>query len=237
MRQFATVGAVVLLSTMTAILYELNLGVATPRELAVTLVATLAVFGITTYFAVWTATDLGLPSLLLLSPMSGSTRLRRFVVYGLVLGAVISLGNWALSVAAAGAGLVPWYLDRMSGPFGTVLFAARTAVLEETLYRLFAIPFLISLAMRLRHGWRPGFFFGGFDRNASAHTRLRPSRGMVAGAVIASSIFFAAAHPFNPLPALGFGLVLGVIFLRGGWEAAVSAHFLANYLVFSSLYA
>ena len=43
-------------------------------------------------------------------------------------------------------------------------------------------------------------------------------------------------HNNNPVAAFMFGLLLGVSFLRGGWESCVTAHFLGNYLLFMGTY-
>jgi len=55
-------------------------------------------------------------------------------------------------------------------------------------------------------------------------------------AVIVSAFMFGMAHATNPVTASAFGMVLGVAYLRGGWESAVTAHFLGNYLLFAGLY-
>jgi membrane protease YdiL (CAAX protease family) len=61
----------------------------------------------------------------------------------------------------------------------------------------------------------------------------RPSAAVLAGAVLVSSFLFGLAHPFSPLLAMLLGPTLAVAYLRGGWESAVLAHFIANWIVFA----
>ena len=235
-RTVAVWGAV-LLSTSVAVGYELTSGRDDVRSLAVAAVSYVAVFAITSFFAVWTATELHLPSLLMLSALNMRQRGIRLAIYGILLGVGISLASGLLYFATAGDARGPWYFERVQNPFGMVMLSARAAFLEETFFRLFAIPFLVSVAMRLRFGWRPRFP-GHRSGSASSDpcSRTKPSKPMIAGAVTVSAALFAIAHPFNPWPAFGFGILLGISYLKGGWESAVAAHFVANLLVFAALY-
>lgn len=214
--------------------YEVNFGRYGSLSLPSVVGFYLAAFAITSYFAVWTATSLRLPSFLLLSPLTWRRRGLRFLLYGVGMGLAIYGVNRILYAGTVSNPLRPWYLANLEGPADLLLLSARSALLEETLFRLFAIPFLVSLGMRVGYGWRPRFGFEspGEERADS----MVPPRVLVVTAVLLSALFFSLAHPFNPLPALVFGLVLGVVYLRGGWESAVTAHFLGNYLLFSGLY-
>ena len=91
------IGAAVLLSTVAVVADEVITSPATtlpgvPWMLAVF----FAAFAITSSFAVWTARDLGLPTFLLLSPLSGRRRWLRLAVYGVGVGILIYLTNGAL---------------------------------------------------------------------------------------------------------------------------------------------
>ena len=102
------------------------------------------------------------------------------------------------------------------------------------MYRLFAIPFLVSVGMRF-YGWRPRFRFKSLAWGAPAEG-VRPPQMMVLAAMLVSAVLFGMAHNNNPVAAFMFGLLLGVSFLRGGWESCVTAHFLGNYLLFMGIY-
>ena len=188
-------------------------------------------FAITATFAVWTARSLGLPSFLLLSPLSARRRWWRFAVYGVGTGVLIWLTN-DLYLSTAGARLTPVY--NLDSHLKVFALAARSALSEETMFRLFAIPFVASLGMRF-YGWRPSF---GFESGPGAPPRhpVRTPRRLVVIALIVSAFMFGMAHIGNPVFASVFGVVLGISYLRGGWESAVTAHFLGNYLLFAELY-
>lgn len=191
----------------------------------------IAVFGIIVSFAVWVSRRLGLPHLLVLAPMSSARRWRRFAAWGVVPGLAISLANAVLYRIAGGAGPLPWWSEGVDGHLDVVVVSATAAAQEETLYRLFAISFLVAMGMRFR-GWRPRFRILGEETPDPP----RVPGWMVAGAVVVAAILFGIRHPHGEIRATVFGLLLGWIFLRAGWESAVTAHFLGNYLLFASIY-
>jgi len=191
------------------------------------------VFCIMAAFAVWIATSLGLPSFLLLSRLSGRRKGLRFAVYGVGTGFLIYLTN-GLYLMITGAPFRPGPVYGLDNHLEVFTLSARAAFSEETMFRLFAIPFLVSLGMRF-YGWRPRFGFeSGFSTQPAVPTR--PPKRLVLIALLVSALMFGVAHGTNPVAASVFGLVLGVAFLRGGWESAVTAHFLGNYLLFAGYY-
>ncbi|MBU91621.1 MAG: hypothetical protein CL475_04315 [Acidobacteria bacterium] len=191
-------------------------------------------FTITMGSAVWLASSLRLPAFLLLSELSGRQRWRRYFVYGIGGGLLIYLTNSALYLTTESAEFRPAQVYNLDNELKVFALSARAALSEETMYRLFAIPFLVSLGMRF-YGWRPRF---GFDLlpTKSPTEPVRPPRIMVLAAMLCSALLFGLAHNNNPVAAFMFGLLLGNSFLRGGWESAVTAHFLGNYLLFMGIY-
>jgi len=189
-------------------------------------------FAITAAFAVWTARSLGLPSFLLLAPIPARRRWLRFVVFGIGAGLFIYLTNGALYLTTTGAPLRPVDGHSLDTHLKVFALSARAAFSEETLFRLFAIPFLVSIGMRF-YGWRPRF---GFEIGPPAAEPVRTPRRMVMIALLVSAFMFGMAHSTNPVAATLFGVVLGISYLRGGWESAVTAHFLGNYLLFTGIY-
>jgi hypothetical protein len=191
-------------------------------------------FAITAAFAVWTARSLGLPSFLLLAPISARRRWWHFFVFGVGTGVFIYLTNGALYLTTAGAPFQPTSVYDLDSHLKVFALSARAAFSEETMFRLFAIPFLVSIGMRF-YGWRPSF---GFESGPKAPPLqpVRTPRRLVMAALIVSAFLFGLAHETNPMAATMFGMVLGIAYLRGGWESAVTAHFLGNYLLFAGLY-
>jgi len=203
---------------------------ALPLALAVFFVA----FSIMVGSAVWLASSLQLPSFLLLSELSRRQRWLRYLIYGIGGGLLIYLTNSALYLTAESAEFRPAQVYNLDNELKVFALSARAALSEETMYRLFAIPFLVSLGMRF-YGWRPRFRFELLASKSSTEG-VRPPRIMVLAAMLCSALLFGMAHTNNPVAAFMFGLLLGVSFLRGGWESAVTAHFLGNYLLFMGIY-
>jgi len=235
LRRILFVVAVVFLGTSATVAYELNFGRFTPRSVPIFVVSILGSFALITSFAVWTAARLRLPTSLFFFDLPAGRRWLRFLGYGIGLGIVIYLTNRAVYLTSTAEPMRPWYVANIDSHLGLFVLAARSALLEETFFRLFGIPFIASLVMRAIYGWRPRI---SFDRK-----RLSPPEDgvdtpllVLVLSVIASALLFGLHHPFYPLPAVAFGLTLGVVYLRAGWESAVVAHFLGNYLLFAGIY-
>jgi len=213
-----------------ALAYETFTGSLTPATFLTIVGFYVATSGIITSFAVWTASEVGLPSLLVLSPLPARMRWIRWAVYGVGVGLLLCIGSIVLSGGDSVA-LRPWFWRRIQTPLGTALFSARAALLEETFFRLFMIPFLVSIVVRLRPRKHRLRLQDGAARVIT--TRPKPSRPTVAAAVLISSVLFGLAHPFDPVPAMLLAPLLALSYLRGGWESAVTAHMIANLIVFS----
>ncbi len=230
MRRAAAVTGYVAIMVVVALAYETFTGSLTPATSLAIVGFYIATSGIITTFAVWTAGEIGLPSLLILSPLPTRTLWTRWAIYGVGVGLLLCIGNIVLS-GGDGVALRPWFWRRIQTPLGTVLFSARAALLEETFFRLFMIPFLVSIVVRTRPRQYRLRLKGGAARAIT--TQPQPSRWMVSAAVLISSVLFGLAHPFSPVPAMLLAPLLAVSYLRGGWESAVTAHFIANVIVFS----
>lgn len=231
LRRIVATSAVVLLTTVVSTWYEVEQGRMTTTSLAAIFGFYLVTSGIITFFAVHTAGRLGLPSLLVLRDESAARRWGRLLAWGAGLGVAMSVASGALTVDPTSSALRPWFLRPVETSWDNFLLSAKAALLEETFFRLFLIPFLISLVMGSR---RPRVRLR--LENGSAQAEIEPvrrARWMVVGALLVSALLFGGVHPFNPVPAVIFGTALGVAYLKGGWESAVLAHFLANYLVFA----
>lgn len=227
------------LSTLTALAVALTTAVAVSHGILAGRLPTagvaalvgfyLAVAGIIIAFAVWTANDLGLPTFLLARPLSGRERLARLLLHGVATGLVLSLASVALAGSVEGGVLRPWFWRQIQTPGGVVLLSANAALLEESFFRLFLIPFIVSIAARMQPQRLSVRVQDG--RARMTHTRPEPSKWIVFAAVLVSSVLFGLAHVFNPIAAMLLGPFLAHSYLRGGWESAVLAHFVADLVV------
>ncbi len=184
-------------------------------------------------FSVWTATEIGLPSFLALSQLSSRERLVRWLFLGVGLGTVLAAASVALS-GGAETPLQPWFWRRIQTPLGAALFSARAAMLEETFFRLFLIPFLVSVALRARPVRHRLELANGSAQ--AVHADRQAGALVVVIACLVSSAMFGLAHPFNPLGAVVLAPLLAIAYLWGGWESSVTAHFIANVILFSLYY-
>jgi membrane protease YdiL (CAAX protease family) len=226
-------GAAVLLTTAVAIGYELS------REgfSLAALPALMLFYGgstaIIVAFSVWTADEIGLPSLLVLSDATPREQVVRWLALGLGMGVCLAVASVALTRGSE-APLQPWFWRRIQTPIGAALFSARAALLEETFFRLFLIPFLISVTLRMRPVRHRLTLGGGTARAVREPAQARPA--MLWIVCVLASLMFGLAHPFNPLGAVLLGPLLAIAYLWGGWESAVTAHFVANAILFAVYY-
>ncbi len=181
-------------------------------------------------FGVWAAVRFELPTFATLAPGRCAHRLVEPVAVGLAVGLLVSAASVALAGGDVDQPWRPWFWRRIQTPGGAALLAGHAAVVEETFFRLFLIPFVVSLVQRLRPRRLRLRVRDGRAR-VSAPAAARP-RAAVAAAVVVSSLLFGLAHPFNALPAALLAPLLAYAYLRAGVEAAVLAHFLADMVVF-----
>lgn len=184
-------------------------------------------------FSVWTAAEIGLPSLLVLSQLPARERLLRWMVFGVGLGLVLAAASVALR-GDAETPLQPWFWRRIQTPLGAALFSARAALLEETFFRLFLIPFLVSVVLRARSVRTRAEVANG--RAQVVQERRQASAIVIIAACALSSAMFGLAHPFNSIGAAVLAPLLAIAYLWGGWESSVTAHFVANVILFSLYY-
>jgi membrane protease YdiL (CAAX protease family) len=59
---------------------------------------------------------------------------------------------------------------------------------------------------------------------------------VIVAACVLSSAMFGLAHPFNSIGAAVLAPLLAIAYLWGGWESSVTAHFVANVILFSLYY-
>ena len=163
-----------------------------PLALAVFFVA----FAIMVGSAVWLASSLQLPSFLLLSELSRRQRWLRYLIYGIGGGFLIYLTNSALYLTTETAEFRPAQVYNLDNELKVFALSARAALAEETMYRLFAIPFLVSVGMRF-YGWRPRFRFESLSSGALAEG-VRPPQMMVLAAMLVSALLFGMAITTTP---------------------------------------
>lgn len=232
-RTWVTASAVVLVTAVGAG-YEAVIGRLTSTPMLTIVAFYAASSGIIISFAVWTAREVGLPSFLVLQAGTARERWLRLLVHGVGMGIVLSVASATLAANGQAGVLRPWFWRQIQTPVGSVLVAARSALLEETFFRLFLVSFLVSVGLRMRPRRYRLRVRGGSAQ--VTETIPEPWRWLVLAAVLVSSLLFGLVHVFNPVPAMLLGPFLAHSYLRGGWESAVVAHFVANWLVFALYY-
>ena len=87
-----------------------------------------------------------------------ASALAPYLIYGIGGDFLIYLTNSALYLTTETAEFRPAQVYNLDNELKVFALSARAALAEETMYRLFAIPFLVSVGMRF-YDWRPRFRF------------------------------------------------------------------------------
>src|SRR5437016_3803554 len=153
-----------------------------------------------------------------------SFTVRDIVNCGVLPGLVLGLINYFFFFTYRYSPLVEPQIRDMKSVYDSFVISLASGTAEEIVFRLFILScFLFSfkhLYARLAHQW-PGV------------VAILPK----ALSIVLSSLLFAMVHNVYGFTAAFFGgVLLGLIYIQGGIESAIAAHFCANFLFFSASY-
>jgi len=146
------------------------------------------------------------------------------LIYGGLAGIALGVGyhRW-YALYGFRARVRPFRLRRMTTFYDSFILSLSAAVTEELVFRLLLFTSFLWILSWL---FRPILMMNGFNRWIP-----------LVFAVVFSSLLFGFVHGvYGFLFAFGAGVTLCLIFLRGGLESAVLAHFLANLVFFNLTY-
>jgi membrane protease YdiL (CAAX protease family) len=146
------------------------------------------------------------------------------LVYGALAGVAMGLAHHRWHLLYRLNARVPFRLRRMQSFYDSFVLSLSAAVTEELVFRLLLFTSFL---------WILGRFFRPIMEMNQGFNRWIP----LVFALVFSSLLFGFVHGvYGFLFAFGAGGVLCLIFLRGGLESAVLAHFLANLVFFNLTY-
>jgi membrane protease YdiL (CAAX protease family) len=153
-----------------------------------------------------------------------SLTLRDIVNRGVLPGLVLGLINYLFFFTYRYSPMVEPRIRDMKSFYDSFVISLASGTTEEIVYRLFILScFLFSfrhLYSKLAEQW-PGV------------VAILPK----ALSIVLSSLLFAMVHNVYGFTAAFFGgVLLGLIYIQGGIESAIAAHFCANFLFFSAAY-
>jgi hypothetical protein len=215
--------ALALLTAMAAGLSVLNTrnSVASPTWTMISRFIVILVFGT---FGLAVAQESQLQGSLLINVEEWSLTIRDIINYGVLPGLVLGLINYFFFFTYRYSPLVASRIRDMKSIYDSFIISLDSGMAEEVVYRLFILScFLFSfrhLYSRIAPLW-PGA------------VAILPK----AMSVVLSSLLFAMVHNIYGFTAAFFGgVLLGLIYIQGGIESAIAAHFCANFLFFSASY-
>jgi len=209
--------------TGSAVLSELNAASGTSFSFAAMIARFLAFLALGVC-GIYAARQCDLRGSLIVTSEDRGRTVRDFMIYGVLPGFVLGVINYLLFFRHRYSPLVRPEIRNMETFYDSFLLSIDAAVGEEIIFRLFIVSalffFLRQMYAKIFHLW-------------PSLVSLLP----VALALVVSSLLFALAHDIYGFTAAFWGgLVLGVIYVKGGIESAIAAHFVANFLFFSASY-
>ena len=162
-------------------------------------------------------------SIVLTSDDAGAT-FRDLFNYGILPGVVLGLINYLFFFSYRYSPFVVPRIREMDNLYDSFIISLDTGIVEEVVYRLFIMSCLL-------------FLFEQLYRKVKPIQPLLVSILPRAMALVLTSLLFALAHNiYGFTAAFVGGVVLGLIFFKGGIETAIAAHFVANFFFFSVSY-
>jgi membrane protease YdiL (CAAX protease family) len=149
---------------------------------------------------------------------------RDFVNFGVLPGIVLGVINYFVFFNYRYSPAIVPRIRNMNSFYDSFILSLNSGLLEEIVYRLFIMSCFVftfkHLYARLKPLW-------------PSVVAILP----VALALVLSSLLFAMVHDFYAFTAAFCGgMLLGLIYLKGGIEGAIAAHFMANFIFFSASY-
>ena len=196
-------------------------GAVSPIAIMISRFIVVLVFGT---FGLFFARQAQIKGSLFISSEGWSFKLRDLAVYGVLPGLVLGVINYLFFFSYRYSPAVSPRIRDISSFYDSFVVSLASGSVEEIIYRLFYLScflfFFQHMYSRLATLW-PGV------------VAILPR----ALAVVISSLLFAMVHNIYGFTAAFFGgMLLGVIYLRGGVESAIAAHFSANFLFYSASY-
>jgi hypothetical protein len=226
MRLQKIMGITVVLALLTAVAAGLSVlnarnSVASPTWTMISRFVVVLVFG---SFGLAVARESQLPGSLFIGFEDWSLTLRDIVNRGVLPGLVLGLINYFFFYTYRYSPLVEPRIRDMKSIYDSFVISLASGTTEEVVYRLFILScFVFSfkhLYSRLAQQW-------------PAVVAILPK----ALSIVLSSLLFAMVHNVYGFTAAFFGgILLGLIYIQGGIESAIAAHFCANFLFFSASY-
>ena len=216
----------VVLALLTAIASGLSVlnshnPAASPAWTMISRFVVVLVFGA---FGLGVAQACDLKGSLLVTSEEWSFRIRDFVNFGVLPGAILGLINFFFFFSYRYSPAVRPNIREMKSYYDAFIVSLNSGLAEETICRLFIMSCFLfafrNLYARLKPIW-------------PSVVAILP----VALALVVSSLLFAMIHDLYAFTAAFFGgMFLGVIYLKSGIEGAIAAHFIADFVFFSAAY-
>ena len=175
-------------------------------------------------FGMYAAQESSLRGSIVLTSDEASATFQDFVNYGILPGILLGLINYLFFFSYRYSPFVAPRIREMDDLYDSFIISLDTGIVEEVIYRLFIMSCLLFLFQQLYRKVKP----------------IQPLLVSIlprAMALVLTSLLFAMAHNiYGFTAAFVGGVLLGLIFFKGGIESAVAAHFVANFFFFSVSY-
>jgi len=212
-----------IIASLATILSDINLSdEQLPTSLA-NIVFYFIIFVLCSYAGIFFASKNGFITLISASLMPFRKKILQFLLYGLLGGIVLGCINTVVFKLSLDSSNLPEWLNSFKSIKDTFVLSVRAALMEETIFRLFLFSGITWFSLLILHKLL----------KKEKHQLFMTS--IIIGIVV-SSLSFGLMHGSGFLYSSFMGVLLCIIYYKGGFESAIIAHFMGNFISFSIVF-
>jgi membrane protease YdiL (CAAX protease family) len=212
-----------ILTSLVTILSDINLSKGQQPSSVANFVFYFIIFAFCSYAGLFFSSRNGFITLVTSALLSFRKKILHFLLYGVVAGIVIGIINTMVLKLSLDSSNLPEWLNSFNSIKDTFILSARASFMEETIFRLFLFSGITWLSLLT------------LQKLLKKEKQQLYITSVIIGIVI-SSILFGLMHGSGFFYSAFMGVLLCIIYYKGGFESAIIAHFLGNFISFSIVF-
>ncbi len=216
-------GVIALMGLLFTVLSDINLTTDNQIISFVNYLFYLIIFLLAGFLGVTASENIWVSPLIVVANFEVKKKLIRVLIFGVVAGILIGIINTIVLKQSVDSDNLPDWLYHFNSVYDTYILSARAAFMEEIIFRLFLFSGI---------SWGALFFLKRIIKIENQRVLLV---SIITG-IIASSLLFGLMHGSGFLYSSVIGIILCGIFVKGGLESTIIAHFIGNFMSFTIVF-
>jgi len=213
-------GVISVMGLFFTVLSDINLTTDSQTISFVNYLFYLIIYFFASFLGITASENIGVSPLIAIANFGVNKKLVRVLIFGIAAGILIGIINTIVLKQSLNSDNLPEWLFHFNSVYDTFILSARAAFMEEIIFRLFLFPGL---------AWVVLFFL----RRIIKKENQRVLFVSIITGIIASSLLFGIMHGSGFLYSSVIGIILCGIFVKGGLESTIIAHFTGNFMSFT----